>query len=396
MIEQDVVFLSGVRTPFGAFGGSLKKNSATDLGALSARAAIEQSGCKSEDIQHVIFGNVLQTSPDAIYLARHIGLKAGVPQHVPALTVNRLCGSGFEAIVQAARMIGQNEINCALVGGTESMSQAPYVLRDARWGLRLNHGKMEDFLWESLLDPYCGCEMGMTAENLAERYKISRVEVDEYAQISQARANAAWTSGKIPEEITPIEIKSRKEVTFFDKDEHLRPDTTMDSLSKLPTFFKKGGTVTAGNASGMVDGAAALVVSSQQKAKEADLKPIGRLVSWGTVGVEPAVMGIGPVEASNIALKNAGMALADMDLVEINEAFSSQYLAVEKELGLDRDKTNVNGGSIGIGHPLGATGARLTLTLLRELRRQNKQFGLASACIGGGQGIALVVETLDA
>lgn len=396
MPEQDVVFLSGVRTPFGAFGGSLKGNSATDLGVLAAQGAIEMSGLKAQDVQHVVFGNVLQTSPDAIYLARHIGLKAGVPQHVPALTVNRLCGSGFEAIVQAARMIGQHEINCALVGGTESMSQAPYVVRDARWGLRLNHGKMEDFLWESLLDPYCGCEMGMTAENLAERYQISRREVDEYANTSQSRANAAWTSGKMSKEIIPVEIKSRKGIVVFEKDEHLRPGTTLETLSKLPTFFKEEGTVTAGNASGMVDGAAALVVSSQKKANENGANPIGRLVSWGTVGVEPAVMGIGPVEASKIAMKSVGMALADIDLVEINEAFSSQYLAVEKELGLDREKTNVNGGSIGIGHPLGATGARLTLTLLHELRRQKKQFGLASACIGGGQGMALIVEAFDA
>jgi len=394
MSEQDVVFLAGVRTAFGTFGGALRGFSATDLGTIVAKSALEKSGLSPKEIGHVVFGNVLQTSADAIYLARHIGLKSDVPIDVPALTVNRLCGSGFEAVVQGARMIKLGEVSAALVGGAESMSQAPHVIRDARWGLRLNQGKLEDYLWEALLDPYCGCQMAMTAENLSDRYGFSREEVDVYALTSQQRAAAAWEAGLIAEEIVPVEIKSRKGTKVFDRDEHMRPDTTLEGLSKLAPYFKEDGTVTAGNASGIVDGAASLVVSSMAKAKERGLAPIGRLLSWGNVGVDPSIMGIGPVEACRIALRRADLTVADMDLVEINEAFSPQYLAVEKELGLDREKTNVNGGAIAIGHPLAATGARLTLTILNELKRRGGKYGLVSACIGGGQGMALVVEAL--
>lgn len=393
MSAQDIVFLSGVRTAFGSFGGSLKDLSAIELGTIAAKAAIEKAGVKPEDIGHVVFGNVLQTSSDAIYLARHIGLKSGVPVPVPALTVNRLCGSGFEAIVQGARMLKLGEADFVLVGGTESMSQAPHVIRGARWGLRLNQGKLEDYLWEALLDPYCGCQMAMTAENLAEKYGITREETDEYAYTSQMRTKAAWESGKMAEEIVPVELKDKKgNVVLFEKDEHMRPNTTLEVLSKLPPYFKKDGTVTAGNASGIVDGAAALVLTTMARAEERGLKPLGRLITWGNAGVEPSIMGIGPVDASKIALKRAGMTLDQMDLVEVNEAFAPQYLAVEKELGLDRERTNVNGGAIAIGHPLGATGARLTLTILHELRRRGKKYGLASACIGGGQGMTVIVE----
>lgn len=392
MNANDVVFLSGVRTAFGTFGGSLKGLSAIELGTIAAKSAIEKSGAKPGDIGHVVFGNVLQTSADAIYMARHIGLKSGVPVPVPALTVNRLCGSGFEAIVQGAKMIKLGEADFTLTGGTESMSQAPHVIRGARWGLRLNQGELEDYLWEALLDPHCGCQMAMTAENLADKYGISREETDVYAHTSQMRAKDAWDSGRMTEEIVSVEVKRKKGTASFDRDEHMRPETTMEGLAKLPAFFKEDGTVSAGNASGIVDGAAALVLTSMAKADEKDLKPLGRLVSWGNVGVEPSIMGIGPVAACKNALENADLTLEQMDLVEINEAFSPQYLAVEKELGLDREKTNVNGGAIAIGHPLGATGARLTLTILHELRRRGGKYGLASACIGGGQGMAVVVE----
>ncbi|RMF69647.1 MAG: acetyl-CoA C-acetyltransferase [Calditrichaeota bacterium] len=395
MSEHDVVFLSGVRTAFGSFGGALRNLSAIELGTIAAKAALEKAGVSPDAIGHVVFGNVLQTSADAIYMARHIGLKAGVPIEVPALTVNRLCGSGFEAIVQGARMLKLGEADFVLAGGTESMSQAPHVIRGARWGLRLNAGKLEDYLWEALLDPYCGCQMAMTAENLADKYGISRTDTDEYAFLSQMRTKEAWESGRMAEEVVPVEIKSKKGTVIFERDEHMRPETTREGLAKLPPYFKADGTVTAGNASGIVDGAAALVLTTMAKAEELGLKPLGRLIAWGNAGVEPSIMGIGPVDASKIALKNAGMSLEQMDLVEINEAFGPQYLAVEKALGLDRDKTNVNGGAIAIGHPLAATGARLTLTILHELRRRGGKFGLASACIGGGQGMTVVVEALN-
>jgi len=394
MKSQEVVFLSGARTAFGTFGGALRDLSAIELGTIAAKGAMERSGLSPDDINHVVFGNVLQTSADAIYMARHIGLKSGVPVHVPALTVNRLCGSGFEAIVQGAKMIMLGEAAAVLTGGTESMSQAPHVIRGARWGLRLNEGKMEDYLWEALLDPYCGCQMAMTAENLADRHGITREETDIYAHTSQLRAKAAWDAGRFTDEVVPVELKSRKGTTLFERDEHMRPETTIEGLAKLRPYFKQDGTVTAGNASGIVDGGAAVVLSSMAQAEQKGLKPLGRLVSWGNVGVEPEIMGIGPVGSSKIALEKAGLTIEQMDLVEINEAFSPQYLAVEKELGLDREKTNVNGGAIAIGHPLAATGARLTLTLLLELRRRGGKYGLASACIGGGQGMAVIVEAL--
>lgn len=392
MSANDIVFLSGVRTAFGTFGGSLRDFSAIELGTIAAKAAIQRASVKPEDIGHVIFGNVLQTSADAIYMARHIGLKAAVPVAVPALTVNRLCGSGFETVVQGARMLKLGEADFALVGGTESMSQAPHVIRGARWGLRLNSGKLEDYLWEALLDPYCGCQMALTAENLAGQYGITRKETDEYALRSQKLAKAAWDVGRMSEEIVPVEIPSKKGAKIFDRDEHMRPETTLEGLSQLSPYFKKDGTVTAGNASGIVDGAAALVLTTIAKAEQRGLKPLGRLVAWGNAGVEPSIMGIGPVDASKIALKNAGMKIEQMDLVEVNEAFSPQYLAVERALGLNREKTNVNGGAIAIGHPLAATGARLTLTILHELRRRGGKYGLASACIGGGQGMTVIVE----
>ncbi len=396
-MATDIVLLEGVRTGFGAFGGSLKDLSATDLGVVAAKGALERAHVDPAWIDHTVFGNVVQTSADAIYLARHIGLKASVPKEKPALTLNRLCGSGQEAIVTGARMILTGDAQFVLAGGAESMSQAPHIVRGARWGIGLGAGaQFEDMLWTALVDSYNGLPMAITAENLAEQYRVTREEQDRFSLLSQQRAKDAWDKRRLSEEVAPVPLKDRKgNVTPFAKDEHVRPETTLEGLAKLPARFKKdGGTVTAGNASGIVDGAAAVIVTTMEQAKERGLKPLGRLVSWGTAGVDPNVMGIGPAPAIRIALKKAGLTLADMDLVEVNEAFAAQVLAVVKELGIDMERFNVNGGAIAIGHPLGATGARLTLTLLYELRRRGKRYGVASMCIGGGQGIAAVVEAL--
>ena len=393
--ETGVVFLSGVRTGFGAFGGALKDLSATDLGAVAAAAALDRAGVERADVDHIVFGNVLQTSSDAPYLARHIGLRAGLPIETPALTVNRLCGSGFEAVIQAGQLIRLGEAHLAVAGGTESMSQAPHVVRGARWGLRLGPTPpLEDPLWEALRDSHCGLTMAETAERLAERYRISRESVDCYAARSQAGARDAWASGAMAEEVVPVMVKDRKARTDvpWAADEHMRPETTPEALAKLPPYFRKDGVVTAGNASGICDGAAALVVAAESFPQERGLRPLGRLVGWGVAGVPPDVMGIGPVPASRRALARAGLTLDDMDLIEINEAFAAQYLAVEQELGLDRERTNVDGGAVALGHPLGASGARLTLHLLHALRRRGGRLGLGAACIGGGQGAAVVVE----
>jgi len=395
-MTTDIVLLEGVRTGFGAFGGSLKDLSATDLGVVAAKCALERSRVDPAWIDHTVFGNVVQTSGDAIYLARHIGLKAGVPKEKPALTLNRLCGSGQEAIVTGARMILNGEADFVLAGGAESMSQAPHIVRGARWGIGFGAAtQFEDMLWTALVDSYTGMPMAITAENLAEQYHVTREEQDRLALMSQQLAKKAWDENRMSEEIVPVPLKDRKgNVVNFAKDEIIRPDATMEGLAKLPARFKKDGTVTAGNASGIVDGAAAVVVTTMARAKERGLKPLGRLVSWGTAGVDPTVMGIGPAPAIRLALKKAGLSLADMDLVEVNEAFAAQALAVVKELGIDMNRFNVNGGAIAMGHPLGATGARLTLTILYELRRRGKRYGVASMCIGGGQGIAAVVEAL--
>ncbi|HUL03305.1 MAG TPA: acetyl-CoA C-acetyltransferase [Gemmatimonadales bacterium] len=390
----DVVFLSGVRTGFGSFGGTLKDLSAIELGAVAAKHALERSRIPAGEVGHSVFGNALQTSADAIYCARHIALKAGLPIEVPALTVNRLCGSGFEAITQGAQLILLGEAQAVLAGGTESMSQAPHVVRGARWGIRLGPAApLEDSLWEALKDPECGLSMAETAERLAERYHLARREVDEVALASQQRATQAWDACVFQDEVIPVPVKGKKgEVSEFRADEHLRPSTTLDGLLALKPYFKKDGLVTAGNASGIVDGAAATVVASAVFAQRHGLKPLGRLVAWAVVGVEPSVMGIGPAPAARKALAKAGMTLAQMDLVEINEAFAPQYLAVEKELGLDRSKTNVHGGAIAIGHPLAASGTRITVHLLHALRQRKQRFGLGAACIGGGQGAAVIVE----
>jgi len=391
-MSQEVFVLGGKRTPMGEYVGALKDISAIELGAIAAKATLETTGVAPQEIDHAIFGNALQTSGDAIYGARHVALKAGIPFDRPALTVNRLCGSGIQSIVSGAQMIQLGEARTCLVGGMESMSQAPHVIRGARTGFALGQGKLEDSLMVALLDTYCNTPMAGTAENLARKFEISREEQDKHALRSQQAAKRALDAGFFADEIVPVEIKNKKGSTLFDRDDHARPDTTMDSLAKLRPSFSKDGFVTAGNASGIVDGAAALVIAGESYVKAHDAKPLGRIVSWAYAGVEPEIMGIGPVPAALQALEKAGLKLSDMDLTEVNEAFAAQYLAVEQELGLDRDKTNVNGGAIALGHPLGATGTRLVLTLLRELQRRGGRYGLATACIGGGQGIAMIVE----
>ncbi|HEU5218133.1 MAG TPA: acetyl-CoA C-acetyltransferase [Gemmatimonadales bacterium] len=393
--RPDIVFLSGVRTGFGSFGGALKDLSATDLGTVAARAAIERAGIAAKDIDHVVVGNAMQTSADGAYIARHVALRADCRIETPALTVNRLCGSGFEAIVQGAQQILLGESRVVLAAGTESMSQAPHVVRGIRWGARLGQPPvLEDLLWQGLTDALCGCPMGITAENLAVKYGIGRAEVDAFALRSQQAAKQAWDAGWFADEICPVPLPNRKTKVPepWAADEHMRPESTPEGLAKLAPVFKKDGVVTAGNASGIADGAAACIVASRSFAEERGLTPLGRLVSWGAAGVPPEIMGIGPAPAARQALERAGMTLAHMDRVEVNEAFAAQYLAVEKELGLDRSRTNAEGGATAVGHPLGASGTRITVHLLHTLRRIGGKYGLGSACIGGGQGIAVIVE----
>jgi len=395
--DRDVVFLSGKRTGFGAFGGTLKDFTATDLGVFSGAAALEAAGVDATRVDHTIYGNALQTSADAIYLARHVALRAGVPEDRPALTVNRLCGSGFEAIVQGAKEILLGDADVCLTGGTESMSQAPHAVRGARWGaLRLGaaKGALEDVLWEALVDSYCGLPMAETAEELAGRYGVTRQESDSVALESHRRAHAAWQAGRFAEEVVPVTVETRKGPITYAADEHIRQDASMEGLAKLKATFRKDGLVTAGNASGIGDGSASVVLAHAEWTEAEGLRPIGRLVSWGFVGVDPRVMGIGPAPAARLALERAGLTLADMDLIEVNEAFAPQYKAVERELGLDPAKTNVDGGAISLTHPLAASGARITVHLLHELRRRGARYGLGSACIGGGQGGAVIVEAL--
>jgi len=393
-VSKDIYILGGARTPMAEYAGRLKDIPALELGAIASRAALERTGVKPETVDHIVFGNVLQTSSDAVYGARHVGLKAGLPIEVPALTVNRLCGSGIQAAVSGAQMILLGEADVVLTGGMESMTQAPHVIRGLRSGLRLGQGQLEDTLWSALLDTHCGCTMAVTAENCAGKYGISRQAQDEYAIRSQQLADKAWKEGRLKEEVVPVELKSRKGVELFAQDDHMRPDTTLEGLAKLPAAFSKNGCVTAGNASGIVDGGAALLLASEGGVKKHGLTPLARLTHWAYVGVEPTLMGMGPAPATRKLLEKAKLSLDDIDLIEVNEAFAAQYLAVEKELGLDREKVNVNGGAIALGHPLGMTGTRLLLTLTLELRRRGLKRGLATACIGGGQGIAAVVETV--
>jgi acetyl-CoA acetyltransferase family protein len=393
-MTESIYILGGARTPMGEYTGKLKDFTAIELGAIAARAAMARSGVPPETVDHVVFGNVLQTSSDAVYGARHVGLKSGVPIEVPALTVNRLCGSGIQAAVSGAQMILLGEADMVLTGGMESMSQAPHVIRGLRTGLRLGQGQLEDTLWSALLDTHCGCTMAATAESCAAKYAVSREAQDCYAIRSQQLAHRAWTDGRLNEEVVPIEIKGRKGVEVFAQDDHMRPDSTLEGLAKLAPAFSKNGCVTGGNASGIVDGGAALLLASESAVRAHGLTPLALLTHWASVGVDPALMGMGPVPATRKVLDRAKLTLDDIDLIEVNEAFAAQYLSVEKELGLDRDRVNVNGGAIALGHPLGMTGTRLLLTLTLELRRRQLKRGLATACIGGGQGIAAIVETV--
>ena len=392
-LSREIWILGAKRTAFGAMSGSFKDISATDLAVHASKAAIAQSGLEAADIDQVIVGNVQQTSPDAIYCARHVGLKSGVPIEVPALTLNRLCGSGFQAVVSAAEQILLGDARAVLAGGTENMSQAPH----STWGLRegARFGKppaIVDTLWAALTDSFCNTPMAMTAENLATEYGITREDCDAFALESQQRWAAAHESGAFADELVGVEVKTRKGAVTIAKDEHPRPETTMEALAKLPPVFKKDGVVTAGNASGICDGAAALVVADGGWAKERGLTPLAKLVSWGVAGVEPTRMGIGPAPAIRSALDRAGLDLSKIDFFDVNEAFAAQWLAVQKELGLPDDKCNPNGGAIALGHPLGASGARITASLVYQLRRTGTTYAVGSACIGGGQGIAVVLE----
>ena len=391
MSHPDVFILGGARTPMAEYVGALKDISALDLGAIAARAAMARAGVDPGQVDHVVFGNVLHTSADAIYGARHVGLKAGVPVEVPALTVNRLCGSGIQAAISGAQMIQLREADVVLTGGMESMSQAPHVIRGLRGGLRLGQGRLEDSLWEALTDTHCGCSMAVTAENCASKYGISRQAQDEFALRSQSLAAAAWDAGRLAEEVVPVELTTRKGTEIFARDDHMRPDTTLEGLSRLRAAFSTNGCVTAGNASGIVDGGAALVLASRAAVDRLGVTPLARLAGWATTGVEPTLMGMGPAPATRKLLERTGLALADIDLFEVNEAFAAQYLAVEQELGLPREKVNVNGGAIALGHPLGMSGTRLLLTLALEMRRRGSSHGVAAACIGGGQGVAALV-----
>jgi len=391
----NVYIIDGARTAFTEFGGSFKDVDAVQLGVATAREALKRSGVAPEQVDHVVYGGVITTGPNSAYLARHIGLYAGVPQEVPALTLNRLCGSGLQTLVTGAQQILLGEADVVLAGGAENMSQAPYSNFKQRFsGAKMGNLEFVDMLGATLTDQYTGNGMGMTAEKLSDQYSISREEQDEFALLSHARAAAARESGVFAEEIVPVVVSSRRGDVEVAVDEHIKPGGTMESLAKLRPAFKKDGTVTAANASGINDGAASVVVASEKFVEENDLKPIARIVSWGVAGVDPTIMGIGPVPAIRQALARAGLEITDIDLFEINEAFAAQYLAVEKELGLERVKTNVNGGAIALGHPVGASGTRIVLSAAYELRRRGGKYACVSLCIGGGQGIAMVIEAV--
>jgi acetyl-CoA C-acetyltransferase/acetyl-CoA acyltransferase 2 len=392
-LSKEIWIVGAKRTPFGTLSGALKDVSAIDLAVHAGKAAVAQSGLAPADFDHVILGNVLQTSPDAIYGARHVGLKAGLPIETPALTVNRLCGSGFQAVVTAAEQILLGESKAVLAGGSENMSQAPHVIWGLREGSKFGRPpKLVDSLWEALTDSYCQTPMAVTAENLAQKYGISREQCDTYALQSQQRWCAAQQSGAFSDELVKLELAQGKKTLSFEKDEHPRPATTLEQLAKLPPVFKKDGVVTAGNASGICDGAAMLVVVDGEWAKSRGMKPLAKLVQWGVAAVDPNFMGIGPAPAIRSALDRAGLSPSEVDLFDVNEAFAPQFLAVQKELELPNDKLNVNGGAIALGHPLGASGARITANLVYTLRRQRKHFGVGAACIGGGQGLAVVLQ----
>ncbi|MHA6250860.1 thiolase family protein [Oceanobacillus sp. CAU 1775] len=385
--------LDGARTALTSFGGSFSQLTTTSLATFTAKEAMLRASVDPAQIDHLIYGNVIHSEPNAAYIARHVGLESELSYEVPAYNLNRLCGSGLQAIISGVQEILLNEADFTLVGGTENMSQAPYANFEQRFSRSKMGGlKFQDMLQATLLDEYTGFGMGVTAENLAEKYNIMRKEQDEYAVLSHQRAAKAQKIGVFAEEIVPVEVKSRKGSNIIDKDEHIKPETTLESISNLPTVFKKDGTVTAANSSGINDGAASLIIASEKAVKDNSLKPIAEILSWSVKGVDPNIMGIGPAPAIKDALQKANLKLEDVDLVEVNEAFAAQYLAVEKELGLNREITNVNGGAIALGHPVGMSGARLALTAAYELRRRNGKYAVISLCIGGGQGIAMVIK----
>ena len=388
----NVVISSAARTAIGSYGKSLKDIPPTDLGATAATAAIERAGLEPDQIDHVVFGNVIHTEPADMYMARVVGMKAGIPKETPAFTVNRLCGTGVQAIVSATQAIQSGDIDVALAGGAESMSRGPYWMPDARWGSKMGPAKMVDPVMGGLTDPFNEILMGVTAENLAERMGITREEQDAFAVESHRRAAEAREAGRFDDEIVPVAVKVKRETVDFTRDEHIREDASLETMAKLPTVFKKeGGTVTAGNASGMNDAGAAVVLMSQEKAEELGAPVRARILSYASCGVDPEIMGIGPVPAVRKVLDRAGVKLEDIGVIELNEAFSAQALAVMKDLDLDPAKVNPNGGAVALGHPIGATGAAITAKALSEMERHDHEYGLVTLCIGGGQGIAMLL-----
>ncbi|CAI4222290.1 unnamed protein product [Auanema sp. JU1783] len=395
MSKSGVFIVGAKRTAFGTFGGKLKNHSATDLGVIATTGALAHAGVKPEKVDHVIFGNVVASAKDGIYLTRHIGLKSGVPQQVGALTVNRLCGSGFQSIVNASQQIKLGESSIVVAGGTENMSQVPFAVRNIRFGTGLGQKyEFEDMLWESLSDPYCKLAMGQTAEKLGAQYKVTRADADEFALRSQTLWKKSNEAGIYKNEIVPITLKGRKGEEIFEVDEHPRP-TTVESLAKLKPVFQKDGLVNAGNASGISDGAAALVVAGEEAVSKNGLKPLARIVGYAAVGCDPSIMGIGPAPAIRALIEQTGVKLDEVDIIEVNEAFAPQVLAVQRDLKIPTEKLNVNGGAIALGHPLGASGARISTHIVHELKRRNVKYGIGSACIGGGQGIAILFENVN-
>ena len=389
---KNVYIMSANRSAIGGFGGTLKGFCPVDLGTLVAKEAISRSGYDPKEIDHAVFGNVIHTEPRDMYVSRVIALQSGLSKDSAALTVNRLCGSGLQAIISAIQLLALEDASITMAGGVEVMSNGAHIIDGFRWGARMGDGKVHDMMLGALHDPFGHGHMGITAENISSRYQISRDMQDQFALTSQQRASKAIEDGVFKDQILPIEIKTRKGIDIFQIDEHLKPNTTMESLSGLRTAFKKDGVVTAGNASGINDGASALILANQEKAKKG--KPLARIVSYGFGGVDPDEMGMGPVPATKMALNKAGLDVSDLDLIESNEAFAAQACAVNKQLGLDPEKVNVNGGAIALGHPVGATGAIIMTKLIYELRQRKGKYGLATMCIGGGQGIAVIIEAL--
>ncbi|CAH0382371.1 unnamed protein product [Bemisia tabaci] len=394
IVTKGIFIVGAKRTPFGTFGGSFTKTTSLELQEVAAKAALAAANVNPENVDSVVVGNVLaNTAPDSNFLPRHAALRAGVPIEKPALGVNRLCGSGFQSIVSGAQSILVGDSEVVLTGGTDNMSQAPFSVRNIRFGTSLGTKiEFEDTLWTGLTDTHCGLPMALTAEKLGEQFSVTREECDKFAYRSQQQWKKAQDSGVFKEELAPVQVKAKGGVKSIEVDEHPKPETSLEKLGRLPTIFKKNGLVTAGSASGVCDGAGAVVLASEDAVKKYNLKPLARLVAYAIVGVEPSIMGIGPSPAIKNLLKTANKSLNDIDLVEINEAFAAQTLSCAKDLGLDLEKLNVNGGAIALGHPLAASGARITAHLVHELRRKNLKLGVGSACIGGGQGIALLVE----